>query len=196
MRPFSMSSRHQGFTLIELLIVVIIVAIMAAIVVPQFSDSSTEAKEASLDANLAAMRSAVELYKIQHKGKYPGGTSSTSTAAECPSGGGTSTLSATPTSAQMAQALIEQLTMATDENGKACKVASSTYKYGPYLKTKLPSDPFKNKGSVAADIVVTGDGTIPDPAADVGGWKFDTAIGKLIMNSNALDSRGQAYFTR
>lgn len=195
MRRALPSSHAQGFTLIELLIVVIIVAIMAAIVVPQFSESSGEAKEAALDANLSAVRSAVELYKIQHKGKYPGAASSTSTAAECPSGAGTSTLSATPTSAEMAQAFIEQLTMATDENGKACKVASTTYKYGPYLKSKVPNDPIKNKGSVAAEIVVTRDGSIPNPDADTGGWKFDTAIGKFIMNSNANDSRNQPYYT-
>lgn len=183
--------KAKGFTLIELLIVVIIVAIMAAIVVPQFTDSSTEAKEAALDANLAAMRSAVELYKVQHKGKYPGANSSKST---CTAGGGTITLSDTSTAADRAQAFIEQLTMATDENGSACKVADATFKHGPYLKSKVPSDPFHNKGSKNTEIVVTTDGSIPDPAADTGGWKFDTAIGKLIMNSNATDSRGNFYY--
>jgi prepilin-type N-terminal cleavage/methylation domain-containing protein len=56
----------RGFTLIELLIVVIIIAILAAIAIPQFSNSSGDAQEAALDANLATMRSAIELYRVQH----------------------------------------------------------------------------------------------------------------------------------
>ena len=51
----------RGFTLIELLIVVIIIAILAAIAIPQFSNSSGDAQESALDANLATMRSAIEL---------------------------------------------------------------------------------------------------------------------------------------
>lgn len=62
---------QKGFTLVELLIVVIILAILAAIVVPQFSSSTTDANNAAVQANLATMRSAIELYKAQHNGVYP-----------------------------------------------------------------------------------------------------------------------------
>lgn len=64
---------QSGFTLVELLIVVIILGILAAIVVPQFSASSIEAREAALMTDLAALRSAIELYRVQHKEIYPGG---------------------------------------------------------------------------------------------------------------------------
>lgn len=72
----------RGFTLIELLIVVIILAILAAIVIPQFANTTNDAREGALDANLSTLRSAVELYKIQHKNVYPG-TAPTGVAVGC-----------------------------------------------------------------------------------------------------------------
>ena len=56
----------SGFTLVEILIVVVILGILAAIVIPQFTSASTEAKESALVSNLQAIRSQIELYKIQH----------------------------------------------------------------------------------------------------------------------------------
>ena len=69
-----MKARKSGFTLVEILIVVVILGILAAIVIPQFTGASTEAKESSLMSNLQAMRSQVELYKIQHNDDLPGST--------------------------------------------------------------------------------------------------------------------------
>ncbi|RKY21481.1 MAG: hypothetical protein DRP62_07940 [Planctomycetota bacterium] len=60
----------SGFTLVEILIVVVILGILAAIVIPQFTDASTEAKEASLKTNLQAIRSQIQLYKIK-EGSLP-----------------------------------------------------------------------------------------------------------------------------
>src|SRR6266478_4887540 len=66
------SIRHaRGFTLIEILIVVIILGILAAIVIPQFSNASTDAKKNSLSSQLQTMRSQFELYKLQHNDKLP-----------------------------------------------------------------------------------------------------------------------------
>jgi general secretion pathway protein G len=63
--------RRSGFTLVELLIVVIILGILAAVVIPQFSDASTDARASSLTTNLQTMRGQIELYKLQHAGTYP-----------------------------------------------------------------------------------------------------------------------------
>ncbi|MHC5062269.1 MAG: competence type IV pilus major pilin ComGC [Planctomycetota bacterium] len=60
-----------GFTLVEILIVVVILGILAAIVIPQFTQASTEARENSLKANLQTIRSQIELYKIQHNDNEP-----------------------------------------------------------------------------------------------------------------------------
>ncbi|MHC4292957.1 MAG: type IV pilin protein, partial [Planctomycetota bacterium] len=51
----------KGFTLVEILIVVVILGILAAIVIPQFTDASTEAKISSLRSDLQMMRSQIEL---------------------------------------------------------------------------------------------------------------------------------------
>ncbi len=61
----------SGFTLVEILIVVVILGILAAIVIPQFTDASTEAKTSSLCADIQTMRSQIELYKIQHTDSLP-----------------------------------------------------------------------------------------------------------------------------
>ncbi len=61
----------SGFTLVEILIVVVILGILAAIVIPQFTEASTEAKTSSLCTDLQTMRSQIELYKIQHNDALP-----------------------------------------------------------------------------------------------------------------------------
>ena len=68
MRSFSHS---KGFTLIEILIVVIILGILAAIVIPQFTNASDDARRSAVATQLQTIRSAVELYKLQHGDSYP-----------------------------------------------------------------------------------------------------------------------------
>jgi general secretion pathway protein G len=68
---------RSGFTLVEILIVVIILGILAAIVIPQFSDASTQARESSLRSDLQTMRSQIELYDIQHLDNLPGAGTAT-----------------------------------------------------------------------------------------------------------------------
>lgn len=65
------SRRRSGFTLVEVLMVAVILAILAVIVVPQFSDASTDVKHSAVQATLHTVRSQLELYKAQHAGKYP-----------------------------------------------------------------------------------------------------------------------------
>ena len=58
----------------EILIVVVILGILAAIVIPQFTEASTEAKTSSLCTDLQTMRSQIELYKVQHNDLLPSAT--------------------------------------------------------------------------------------------------------------------------
>lgn len=64
-------NRRSAFTLVEVLIVVVIMAVLAATIIPQFSDSSKDAKVSSVKFNLHTLRSQVQLYKSQHDGKVP-----------------------------------------------------------------------------------------------------------------------------
>jgi prepilin-type N-terminal cleavage/methylation domain-containing protein len=182
MRSAIPQSKDRGFTLVELLIVVIILAILAAIVVPQFSAATTDAQESALDANLSALRSAIELYKVQHNGVYPGAVASNG-------GSGCATGTKGGATAAGAQAFMDQLLQASDANGNTCTVADATYKFGPYLRKGIPNDGITTppKGSAVGDIVVTSTG-VPITAGTTGGWAYDTKSGQIVMNSNAQDS--------
>ena len=191
MRSLIIRPIQAGFTLVELLIVVIIIAILAAIVVPQFTSATRDAQEAALDANLAAMRSAIELFRGQHSGGiYPGGVAGSGPASDtntCPTG---STASAAAIST--AQAFMDHLLMYSDASGKACNLGDPvTFKYGPYIRKGIPVDPIKQISAV----VVLKAGAPLAPAAATGGWAYDTRSGQIVMNSNAPDSRNNAYST-
>ena len=103
----------EGFTLIELLIVVIILGILAAIVIPQFSNASSEARESSLMSNLQSMRASIELYYFQHNDIYPGTIGGAGSWAN----------------------FVTHMTTTTDING------NPGADYGPYMRTGIPRNP-------------------------------------------------------
>ena len=61
----------RAFTLVEILVVVVILGILAAIVIPKYSEASTEAKFSNLCSNLHTLRAQIELYKSQHNNTPP-----------------------------------------------------------------------------------------------------------------------------
>lgn len=183
MKKRSSIRRQNGFTLVELLIVAILLAILAAIVVPQFASTTTDAEESALRANLAAMRSAIDLYRQQH-GEYPG--ASASSTGTCTTGIGTG-------AALNVQALTDQLTRYTNSAGGSCALQEAGYAFGPYLKEDvLPTNPVTDVATFAivniGNLNMTADGA-------AGGWKYDTTSGRLIANDTNLDSQGVAYST-
>jgi prepilin-type N-terminal cleavage/methylation domain-containing protein len=62
--------RQRGFTLIELLIVVAIIAILAAIAVPNFLEAQTRSKIARVEADMRALCTALEAYRVDNN-EYP-----------------------------------------------------------------------------------------------------------------------------
>src|SRR5262245_42241366 len=61
----------RAFTLIEILIVVVILGILAAIVIPQFTDASQQASDASVRSQLQTLRAQIELYRVKNNGTDP-----------------------------------------------------------------------------------------------------------------------------
>jgi prepilin-type N-terminal cleavage/methylation domain-containing protein len=66
--------RRSAFTLVEVLIVVVIMAILAAAIIPQFTDSTKDAKSSTVQFNLSTLRSQIQLYRTQHNGSNPTAT--------------------------------------------------------------------------------------------------------------------------
>ena len=171
----------RGFTLIELLIVVIIIAILAAIAIPQFSSSSGDAQEAALDANLATVRSSIELYRVQHANVFPGVNASIATAT-C-----AGTLGAA--AAKSAAAFSDQLTAYSNATGGTCTVKSTDYPFGPYVRA-IPAEPIGNVATVTATDAVLG-----TPAVGGKGWNYSTLTGQFAINNSAPDSKSKAFST-
>lgn len=112
----------RGFTLVEILIVVVILGILAAIVVPQFTQASTEAKLNSLCSNLQSLRSQIELFKVQHN-------------------------DVAPNLATFEAEMTETSSIALATSGD--KVRTSVFEFGPYLE-RVPENPFTNLNTLVA----------------------------------------------
>lgn len=186
--PTKPLSRIPGFTLVELLIVAIMLAILAAIVVPQFASTTSEGEDAALKSNLAAIRSAIDLYRQQH-GEFP---------AISASSGGTCTGGTAGTgAAESTEAFTDQLTRYTNASGQSCTLpVGGNFALGPYLKTDaMPENPVTKSGAIV--IVATGGASSGDLAMGGDGaglgWKYDPTSGKFIANDTSNDSRGVPY---
>jgi general secretion pathway protein G len=62
--------RDAGLTLIELMVVVVILALLALVIVPRVIDRPDQARAARAQADIAAMTSALNLYRLD-TGAYP-----------------------------------------------------------------------------------------------------------------------------
>jgi len=141
----------RGFTLVEILIVVVILGILAAIVIPQFTQASTEAKLNSLCSNLQTLRSQIELYKVQHNDVPPGNT-----------------VAADGTVSAAATSFGDQMVYCTELDGtdNGTKERDADAKFGPYLE-RIPDNPFN------------GSNTVSDTSAAGVGWVYDPATGEI-----------------
>src|SRR5262245_61497124 len=66
--------RPSAFTFIGVLIFVVTMALLAATIIPQFTDSTKDAKASTVQFNLHTLRSQIQLYRTQHSGASPSAT--------------------------------------------------------------------------------------------------------------------------
>jgi len=66
------SKEKSGFTLIELLVVVSIISILSSTIMVAVQDARNKANDKALYASAIQLRNALELYKEDHGGLYPG----------------------------------------------------------------------------------------------------------------------------
>ena len=162
-------STPQGFTLVELLIVVIILAILAGIVLPQFTDSSADAKLSATDTTLGNMRAMMDLYFQQH-GEYPSANGDGVNAADT------------------GAAFLTQLTQYTNSAGRVSTSKDPNHRFGPYQrKAAIPTEPMTS--SSAIKIETAGTLGLAAEGTDPGGWRFDNVTGQFIVNHATWDSR-------
>ena len=170
------AGRDAAFTLVEILIVVVILGIMATIVIPQFSNASTEARENTLKDDLRYLRVQIQVFKAQHMDHspgYPGGnTSSTATETD----------------------FVNQMTESSDDECNISANPSSACPYGPYL-TRMPENPMN--GSAEIKIIAAGATVAPDPA-DAGkyGWLYQPSTQQVMANLTGNDSTGTTPFSQ
>jgi prepilin-type N-terminal cleavage/methylation domain-containing protein len=169
--------RNRGFTLVEILIVVVIMGILAAIVIPQFSQSSEDARHAAAIQNLHVLRQQIDLYRNQHENRYPG----------------------TATGANPDTVFADQLTLPTNELGDRSTgpdqgFGDPNYPFGPYIHNQIPANPFNGSRGVqtvtAFPPAAPGGDTTSDP-----GWIFEITSGRLRLNKTGNAPDGQSYWT-
>ena len=94
-----------------------VLGILAFVVVPQFSEASSNTKQSRLRSGLGIVRQKLELYKIEHEGRYP--------------------------PADSEQEFIAQLTQKTSRAGEVVKNEGEKDLFGPYLQN-IPVNPYTN----------------------------------------------------
>ncbi len=112
--------RKTGFTLIEVLLVVVIVAVLAGMVIPRFLGTTDDAKQSLLKHNLHLLETQIEIYRAQHKNRYP----------------------------TIIESGLPQLTNHSDADGVIGAAGDPQYPFGPYI-LEPPMNPYDGSKTVA-----------------------------------------------
>ena len=160
-------TNKKAFSLVELVIVIVILGIIAAVAIPRISSGSKNAGEASLRANLATVRNAIDWYYGQHNMVFPGAKDA----------GGTYGAAGT------SGAFTSQLIMYTKADGTVSPNSGATYPYGPYIRGKFPSLPVgSNAGKSGVKVVAKSEPITSADGDTTNGWIFNTTTGEFVAN--------------
>ncbi len=164
-----------GFSLIELVIVVVILGVVAAIAAPRLGGAAERAQTANLNANLARLQKAIDLYTAEHGD-------------QCPASNGAGGFRTN------GRWVVERLEQRTDSDGT---INNGSGLFGPYLRA-FPVNPINNLATVRIDGAAAGANThgwrydtatrsiAPDhgPGA-VGGQQVDAKMGQQPVDLGA-----------
>lgn len=169
----------KAFSLVEILIVVAILGILAAIVMPQFQNHSTLAKEAAAKDNIRILRNAIELYTSQHN-DIPPGYLSGNTAAD-----------------PIINFFFVQLTEPTNESGQdgsgmMGQPDSQVFPFGPYI-SDFPENPFTDNTQYPVWMLGNSQ-QVPDEANGQTAWIYHAATRTIKLNWPGTDSQGIPYY--
>ena len=160
-----MTRKRSAFTLVEMLIVVAILGILAGMVIPQFTYSTDDARDAVLRQNLNGFRKQIELFKSHHNGNPPG------------FGGGSA---------------VVHLTFYSNAAGAFSVVPDPSYPYGPYFVGWPPVNPFSGGNFISPSSDPHGE--TPDNNLKAGsesvGWFYDSATGVIAANAEGITADG------
>jgi general secretion pathway protein G len=159
--------KKNGFSLVELVIVIVILGIIAAIAIPRISSGSKNAGEASLRANLATIRNAIDWYYGQHNTTFPGVNAA----------GGTYGAAGT------SDAFTNQLTKYTKTDGTVSPDKDAAFPFGSYVRGKFPALPVGSNAGKSGVKIVAKVGPLAGTDGDAAnGWIFNPTTGEFIAN--------------
>jgi general secretion pathway protein G len=143
------SASRKGFTLVEILIVVIILGILAAIVIPQFTNASTDARKSNMASQDQTIKSQISLYMLQHNDTPPPGAT-----------------------------LFQYLTSYTTAAG-ALTTQGDVSPLGPYLQAVPINPLAPAADNTAVDISLTGPVAVGSSSAAGFAWIYVPATGEF-----------------
>lgn len=68
---FRKKKKTRAFTLLELIVVLVILSILGTIAVLSYSDVTKSYRDAVAKTNLQVLKSAVQVYRLDHSGDFP-----------------------------------------------------------------------------------------------------------------------------
>jgi prepilin-type N-terminal cleavage/methylation domain-containing protein len=161
---------HSGFTLIELSVVAAIIMVLATMALPNFQTTVSNAQVSAAQSQLGRMRTACDFYTFQHFEQIPGYDDATGLWSE--------------------QTLLNQLQLASNDDGITAVIGTAGYYFGPYLRDALPANPFNDLATI---MVIQPGGTLLN-ADDTTGWVYWSDTGSFKINTTTVTEDGVVLF--
>ncbi|MDZ7374669.1 MAG: hypothetical protein ONB23_11960 [candidate division KSB1 bacterium] len=168
------SKNRPPITLLELSLLFLAFAVVGVAFGLREQARERARRKAIAEANLSALRAALEAYRNDH-GFYP-----------CSPGD--ANRSADPVLFR------RQLTWYTDRTGNVSRVPDSCFRFGPYLPS-FPPNPYASRGRREGSMAVwidTGATSAPDPPKASVGWFYDPRTGEISASAPVAKSTSES----